>query len=139
MSLEDLKDRIASDARQTWERIQESGAYNQLRDRYENMTPSMQKITVIGAVVFIAFMILSVPYRYFNHSQEYVTEFESKRMTIRELLKVSRESSEVPQIPQAPPMDSIRANIENQIKSANLLPDQIKGTTSCGEQFKACP
>ncbi|WP_415064008.1 hypothetical protein [Bdellovibrio sp.] len=128
MNLEDLKDRLVSDARQTWERVQDSAAYNQLRDRYENMTPAMQKLTSVGAIAFVAFAILSVPYSYYSQSQDYVGEFESKRMTIRELLKVSRESSDVPQIPQAPSMDIIRSNIENQIKSANLLPEQIKGT-----------
>ena len=50
------------------------------------------------------------------------------RMTIRELLKVSRESSEVPEIPPAPSMAQLRSTIEAQIKSANLIAEQIKGT-----------
>lgn len=127
-SFDDLKEKLVSDARVTWERIQESGAYNQLRDRYENMTPAMQKLTLVGGVALVSLIILSIPYGKYNQSNEYVGEFESKRMTIRELLKVSRESSDVPQIPQAPSMDMIRNNIDNQIKAANLLPEQIKGT-----------
>ncbi|MFV3410479.1 hypothetical protein ACNH6C_17850 [Bdellovibrio bacteriovorus] len=127
-SFDDLKEKLVSDARVTWERIQESGAYNQLRDRYENMTPAMQKLTLVGSVALVSLIILSIPYGKYTQSNEYVSEFESKRMTIRELLKVSRESSEVPQIPQAPSMDMIRNNIDNQIKAANLLPEQIKGT-----------
>ncbi|WP_374032646.1 hypothetical protein [Bdellovibrio bacteriovorus] len=127
-SFDDLKEKLVSDARVTWERIQESGAYNQLRDRYENMTPAMQKLTLVGGVALVSLIILSIPYGKYTQSNEYVSEFESKRMTIRELLKVSRESSEVPQIPQAPSMDMIRNNIDNQIKAANLLPEQIKGT-----------
>ncbi|WP_374028228.1 hypothetical protein ACES2J_07270 [Bdellovibrio bacteriovorus] len=127
-SFDDLKEKLVSDARVTWERIQESGAYNQLRDRYENMTPAMQKLTLVGGVALVSLIILSIPYGKYTQSTEYVGEFESKRMTIRELLKVSRESSDVPQIPQAPSMDMIRNNIDNQIKAANLLPEQIKGT-----------
>lgn len=128
MNLDDLKDRLASESRQTWERIQESDSFNQLRDRYENMSPSMQKLTVVAGSAAVALFILSVPYGNLTTSTEYVSEFEGKRMTIRELLKVSRESSEVPEIPQAPPMSMLRSTIENQIKSANLLPEQIKGT-----------
>lgn len=139
MNLDDLKDRFSSEARVTWERIQESGAYNQMRDRYENMSPSMQKITLFGSAALIAFLILSMPYSYYKHSQDYVSEFEGKRMTIRELLKVSRESSEVPQIPQAPSMDMIRSSVENQIKSANLLPEQIKGTEVMDSNSKVVP
>lgn len=127
-SFDDLKDRLAADARQTWERISESGAYNQLKDRYENMTPSMQKVTLIGGVALVGLLILSIPYGKYMQSTDYVSEFEGKRMTIRELLKVSRESSDVPQIPQAPSMEMIRSNVEGQIQAANLLPEQIKGT-----------
>lgn len=127
-SFDDLKERFIADSRATWERIQESTAYNQMRDRYENMTPAMQKLTVVGGAALLTLIILSIPYGKFTQSNEYVGEFESKRMTIRELLKVSRESSDVPQIPQAPSMDMIRNNVDNQIKAANLLPEQIQGT-----------
>ncbi|QDK37427.1 hypothetical protein [Bdellovibrio sp. NC01] len=127
MNLDDLKERISTEARQTWDRIQESAAYNQLRDRYENMTPTMQKLTLVGSVAAVAALILSVPYGNFTTSNEAVSEFEGKRMTIRELLKVSRESSEMPNIQPAPPIDMLRANIDNQIKMANLLPEQVKG------------
>ena len=128
MNLDDLKDQIATESRQTWERIQESGLYNQMRDRYENMTPLTQKLTVVGVAGLVSLFILSFPYGNFTASQEYVGEFESKRATIRELLKVSRESSEVPQIPVAPSMDILRSNVEAQLKAANLLPEQMKGT-----------
>ena len=127
MNLDDIKERISTEARQTWDRIQESAAYNQLRDRYENMTPTMQKLTLFGGIAAVSALILSVPYSNFTTSNEAVTEFEGKRMTIRELLKVSRESSEVPNIQPAPPIDMLRANIDNQIKMANLLPEQVKG------------
>ncbi|WP_347359309.1 hypothetical protein [Bdellovibrio sp.] len=127
-SFDDLKERFITDSRATWERIQESTAYNQMRDRYENMTPAMQKMTVVGGAALLTLIVLSIPYGKYTQSNEYVGEFESKRMTIRELLKVSRESSDVPQIPQAPSMDMIRNNVDNQIKAANLLPEQIQGT-----------
>jgi len=139
MNLDDLKDRLITDAQVTWERVQESAAYNQLRDRYENMSPPMQKLTVTGVVALLAFLVLSVPYRYYSQSQTNVEDFESQRMTIRELLKVSRESSDVPQIPQAPSMDILRANIENQIKAANLLPEQVKGTEVLDNNSKMVP
>ncbi|MGZ3771235.1 MAG: hypothetical protein ACXVCP_13130 [Bdellovibrio sp.] len=139
MNFDDLKDRLITDAGVTWERIQESGAYNQLRDRYENLTPPMQKMTVVGVSALVALILLSFPYSHFTTSNEYVGDFENKRMTIRELLKVSRESAEVPQIPQAPSVESIRSSVDNQIKAANLLPEQIKGTEILGSDSKVIP
>lgn len=128
MSFEDIKERLTSDAQQTWERLQESSAYNQLRDRYENMTPSMQKLSIVGVAAFLSFIVLSIPYGNFSESQDYVAEFESKRSTIRELQKVSRESSEVPHLSTAPPLSELKTLIEGQLQGAKLLPEQIKGT-----------
>lgn len=128
MNFDDLKDKFATDARATWDRIQESAAFNQMRDRYENMTPSMQKLTLYGGVAVVALVILSIPYSYYSASTASVEDFEGKRMTIRELLKVSRESSEVPNIQPAPPIDVLRSNVEMALKNANLLPEQMKGT-----------
>lgn len=128
MNLDDLKDRLKTEGRATWDRIQESTVYNNLRDRYENLSPVMQKLTLYGGVVAASAFVLSIPLGYFSQSQEYVSDFEGKRMTIRELLKVSRESADVPAIPQAPSVDSIRSTIDGQIRNAGLLPEQIKGT-----------
>lgn len=139
MNFDDLKDRLSSELRTTWERLQESTTFNQLRDRYENMSPVMQKLSAVGVVALIFLIILSIPYGYFSTSQEYVSEFEGKRTTIRELLKVSRESAEVPNIPEAPSMDILRSTIEGQITNAQLLPEQIKGTSQVEVSSKLIP
>ncbi len=127
MTLDDIKEKLASDAKATWERLQENSTFNQARDRYENMSPSMQKLTLLGGATLGALLILSIPYRKLSDSSLHVEEFESKRATIRELLKVTREAQDVPQIPQAPSIANVRTNIEGQLKMANLLPEQIKG------------
>lgn len=127
MNLDDLKERFSSEGRQLWERIQESSAYNQMRDRYENLTPAKQKLALMGTGVLIALIILAVPFSNFNESSDAEHDFEDKRNTIRELLKVSREASEVPDIAQPPSMEALRSNIDNLLKNANLLPEQMKG------------
>lgn len=139
MNLDDLKDKLKTEGRATWDRIQESPVYNNLRDRYENLTPVMQKLTFYGGIVAISAFVLSIPLGYFSQSQDYVTEFEGKRMTIRELLKVSRESADVPAIPQAPPIDSIRSTVDTIIRNAGLLPEQIKGTETIDNNSRIIP
>lgn len=139
MNLDELKERFSTELKTTWERIQESGAYNQMRDRYENMSPSMQKLTLVGGSALVALLILSIPYSYYNQSTQYESEFESKRSTIRELLKVTRESSEVPALQPAPDMNSLKGMIDNQIRNANLLPEQIKGTEVLSESTNLIP
>lgn len=137
--LDDLKERFITEGKATWERIQESSTFNQMKDRYDNMTPSMQKLSIVGVSALVAMIILSVPYGYYSASQTNVEDFEGKRMTIRELLKVTRESSDVPQIPQAPPMGSLQGIVDSQIQSSHLLPEQIKGTQTVSNNSKLIP
>jgi hypothetical protein len=139
MNLDELKERFSSEFTQVSERVQESTIYNQLRDRYENMSPAMQKMSIVGGAALVSGLILSIPYSYFSQSSTYVGEFEEKRSTIRELLKVTRESAEVPNINPAPSSDSLRANIENQLKNANLLPEQMRGTQAAATGSQLIP
>jgi type II secretory pathway component PulM len=127
MNLDDIKDNLKSQLSQIGSRLQESSSYNQLKDRFENLAPRQQKLVAIGAGVFLAFVLISIPYSYFSTSSEYITTFEEKRALIRELLKVTRESSEVPDIQSPPPAEMLRATVDQQLKSANLLPEQVKG------------
>lgn len=126
MNFDDLKDRLTSELKTTWDRIQDSSLYNQLKDRYENLSPSMQKIATIGAAVLVVALVMSFPLSYYSQSSTYVGEFEEKRDVIRELLKVSREASDVPDLAQPPPVEQLRGMAEAQTKNANLLPEQVK-------------
>lgn len=127
MNLDDLKDNVKSQLAQTWSRIEDSSAYNQLRDRFENLTPPQQKLTLMGVGALLALMIISVPYSYYTQATDYVSTFEDKRSLIRELLKVSRESNEVPSLPPAPSGETLKSSVENLLRTARLLPEQMNG------------
>lgn len=126
MNFDDIKDNLKSQLGQTWSRVEDSSAYNQLRDRFENLTPTNQKLTLMAAGAVMALLIISIPYSYYSTSTEYVGTFEEKRGLIRELLKVTRESNEVPDLPVAPNADMLKGTIEGQLHMAKLLPEQMK-------------
>jgi hypothetical protein len=127
MNLDDLKDNLKSQLGSYWSRFEESSFYNQMKDRFENLSPARQKLTLMGVGAFLALVIIYIPYSYYSSASGYVSEFEDKRNLIRELLKVTRESSEVPDLPVAPPAEMMKGTIENQLRMANLLPEQMKG------------
>jgi hypothetical protein len=139
MNFDDLKDNLKSQLSQTWSRIEESSAYNQLKDRFENLSPVQQKLAMAGGGALFALLLISVPYSYFSTSSEYVATFEEKRALVRELLKVAREASEVPDIPTPPPAEMLRSDIDRQLKSANLLPEQIKNVQVVTAQTNLIP
>ncbi|MES3036333.1 MAG: hypothetical protein V4736_00375 [Bdellovibrionota bacterium] len=139
MAFEELKDRFSSEAKMMWERIQGSSLYQQLKDKYDNLTPSQQKLTVIGLIVLSVFMVFSFPYTAWDSSASSVSEFESKRGLIRELFQVSKQSAEVPMIPPTPTGDSLVGQINNMLTGAQLLPEQIKGVTATNATTRLIP
>lgn len=126
MNFDDLKEQLLSLLRRLGERIQDTPAYGQLKDRFDGLSPSMQKTTVLAGVVLAFLIVLSLPWSWYGESHTAVEGFDERRNVIRELLKVSREAAEVPDIPTAPPIESLKADVQNRAKQANLLDEQIK-------------
>jgi hypothetical protein len=139
MNLDDLKDTLKSQLSQVWSRIEESSTYNLLKDRFENLASVQQKLVMVGGGALLALLLISVPYSYFSASSENIAAFEEKRALVRELLKVAREASEVPDIPTPPPGEVLRSDIDRQLKSANLLPEQIKSIQVITAQTNLIP
>ena len=139
MNFEDLKERLLSSLKQAWERIQDSSAYNHLRDRFENLTPRGQKSVLAAALLILGFLVFSMPYSYWSESQTSVKGFEDRRNIVRRLLKASRESADIPDIPQAPTPETLRSQIENYLKEVQLIPEQIKSVDVVPVDSKLIP
>ena len=48
MLLDDLKDRLKGEAAQFMDRFQESSLYLSLKDRYDSLSPSRQRLVTFG-------------------------------------------------------------------------------------------
>jgi hypothetical protein len=138
-ALDDLKEQLTSEAKLRWEQFQDSSLFIQVKERYENLTPPAQKATLAAVAVIFLLLIFSLPMGYYSTSSEYVTTFEDQRQLIRDMLKVSRESHEVPDIPVPPDLATLRAQIEAQLQSARLVPEQIKGTENSADAVRLIP
>lgn len=125
MNFDDLKDRIKNSVQNLLEKIQESSLYLQLRDRYENLSPAGQKITLWSSVALFVLILVSLPLKNFNTSRESVSEFQERRDLIRQLYKVTQEASSSPNIPPAPDVTALRSRIQSELQLAQLLPEQI--------------
>ncbi|MFZ4402978.1 MAG: hypothetical protein ACOYOK_02650 [Pseudobdellovibrionaceae bacterium] len=125
---DDLKEQVQNESRQLWEKIEESSIYNQLKDRYENLTPQKQKIVVILAATAAVVTVLSFPYSYYSTSSDTISEFKDRRDLLREMQKVARESAEVPDLPVPPTVEIVKSMISSQLMAAQLLPEQIRST-----------
>ncbi len=138
-SFEDIKEQIQNTLKNQWEQFQESSLYIQVKERYENLTPQMQKLTLWGSAALAILIVLSLPISYYSESATYVSEFEEKRQLVRDLLKTSRESQESPDLAVPPSMEQLKSQVDAQIQSARLVPEQILGTQIIPASSKLIP
>ena len=129
MAFEDLKEKITSQAKNVWDRVQDHPAYINMRDRFENLSPVMQKVVIAASALTVSLIILSFPYGSLVSSSEYADNFEQTRTLTRELLKAARESSNIPMISPPAPVDTLQSAVQSQLQHANLLPEQIASIT----------
>jgi hypothetical protein len=125
MNLNELKERFQSELKVSIEKLQESNLYIQLKEKYDDLTPSMQKVVLWGSAAFFLYAFVSIPGDKYSNSQILVEEFESRRDLIRQMMKVHREASSSFDIPVAPDIQSLKSRIERDLRNARLLPDQI--------------
>ena len=137
--IDNLKENLVGAFNQVKEKVQESSAYNQAADRFENLTPPQQRLTIIGVVSFSLLVVLYFPYSSWSNSVDLVSEFESSRDLMRELLQATKEASDTPNVPRPPSIDQLRSQLDSQIRGANLLPEQIKGINTIEPNSKLIP
>lgn len=125
MAFEDLRERLREQASEALAKIQETSAFNTLRERYESQTPPVQKAITLGGVALVLLFLSSCPMSYINSSSEYLTAFEENRELIQGLLRASRTAKEPPPLPPPMTSDSLRSSVDSTVRQSGLLPDQV--------------
>lgn len=125
MALEDVKENLSEQFKQIWGRVRESDAYLQASEKYQSLSPAGQTGVLIGAVLVGFLIVMAVPASFYFSSSSEIGDYESKRDTIRELFKVSREAAAIPR-PPPPVTASDLTNMARTVAStARLQPEQI--------------
>lgn len=137
--LENVKSQSKAAAIRVGQQLQESPAYQQAQDRYQNMSPSMQKLSVVAAIFFIALVVLYYPLSQLAESRTSLTLFEEKRNLIRALFKTYREASSAPNIVRPPNLEGLRVAVESILNRAELLPEQNLGISQGGPEGRLIP
>lgn len=137
--LDELKDQLKTSLQTTWERIQESEAYNQLNDKYQNLSPSGQKVAQAVTAVVVAGILFYSPISQIQVSSELLTQFEEKRNLIRDLFKTYRESSGGLQMAPAPQAGELISTVQNSLSSSRLIPEQIISVNTTQAEGRLIP
>lgn len=127
MALEELRERFSQQLKDLGGKIQDSPAFQSMKEKFDDLPANQQKIVVILLAVVISFFLFSFPYENWSASSESVTEFEDRRELIRDLLKVTKETSEIPSFVPAPELGQIKTDIEMRLQQFQLVNEQLAG------------
>jgi hypothetical protein len=141
VAFEGLKDRVKEKWAEISSQIQETSAFNTMREKFESQTPAVQRAIVAGGAFLLVFLIMYMgPIGYLASSSDNMSEFEENRTLIQGLLRASRTAKE--QSPLPPPMDpgSLRGTVERVLHEKQLVPEQIGEMQAIpGQPWKGLP
>lgn len=123
MTLAELKEQLAERLKEYGTKINESESFIQLKERYNNFSPGMQKILAGFFFFLVAYVIYSVPAMFIDASKEYEENFSTNRQLIRGLYRSARNPSI--------PADRFTGQDFEQMKSA------VEGTLSAQQVIES--
>lgn len=125
MAFERTKEQLKDNWADLSSKIQENSAFNNLREKFEAQSPTIQRAIVSGgSALFVLFMI-SFPWAYISESMNYITEFEDNRGLIQGLLRASRSAKEPSPLPAPIGSDVLKGRVDAIVKESRLIPDQV--------------
>lgn len=128
MNFDDIKEKLKSEWQKTADKIQDNALFIRIKEKYENLSPRAQKITVLGLATLAVLSLASFPLGYYGQSESTLEEFTASRDLLRDLFKAQREISMTPKPAMPPDLSAIQAEIENKITVMKLLPEQNRGS-----------
>ncbi len=125
MAFEGLQEKLREQVADLTAKIQESSAFNSLRETYESQTPVVQKALLVGGCLFFVLIMLSFPMGYISTSNDNMVIFEENRQLIQGLLRASRAAKEPSPLPADGSTETLRAQVTSITKEFQLVPEQV--------------
>ncbi len=127
MALEDVLIKVKDAASELWGRVQETPVYNNIREKYETLTPTTQRGVMIGAIALGVILLLMWPYTYLADSASLNDNYVSNRDLIRKLLRASRLAADAVNLPRTVDVSSLKSQLQDTLGQFSLLPEQNAG------------
>ena len=139
MTLEDLKERFKSEVDQLYARVSETSLYLQLEDRFQNLSPQVQKL-VIALVAFLGlFFLFSTPVGSWMQGSDNQASFEDKRLLMKQVNQTVQEGKNVPLLPPPPDMNYLSGQIQQSLSTLQVGEDQFGGVEVSSENPSLIP
>jgi hypothetical protein len=124
-ALDGIKEKLKDQWADLSSKIQENSTFNNLREKFEAQSPTIQRAIIAGASVLAVFVLLQLPWSYISESQQHMADFEDNRGLIQGLLRASRAAKEPSPLPTPASVDAMRSRVEGIMKENRLVPEQV--------------
>jgi hypothetical protein len=125
LAFEGLREQVRDRWSELVSQIQETSAFNTLREKFESQSVTTQRLIMAGGALVLALFVLSFPYGYYSQSNEYLSQFEENRELIRGLLRASRSAGEPSPLPPPLGQELMRQEVNRIVRERRLLPEQV--------------
>ena len=125
VKFDEFKEQIQERLKDIWVKVQESSTFISLKEKYDNLAPSVQKSLRTGVICAFVGFVFWILWGLFSHSSERLTEFEEYQDSIKELLQLKRDMALTPQIISPPNSNVLKQRVNMILQSFYLNPDQI--------------
>ncbi len=126
MAFEDLREQLKEGFGQVSSRIQESDAFQQIKERYESLSPSMQKIVKGVSLFAVVIISISIPYSIYSGSTASEDTFVYYRDMTRDLLKTETEVAQLGRVSSGYDDSRLSSRARSAVMASRIQPSQIK-------------
>ncbi len=125
-TISNLFDSLKEKLKAVLQEQQESEWFIRVKEKYEELTPTMQKIVRYAGMALVVTIVLWIPVTNLMDASDVNSQFEQRRLALKELLKIERDYSSVPAMPNPPAPFSLKPQLDQKIIGQGLKPEQIK-------------
>lgn len=127
MILDDVRDKALETLQVVKSKLDESETFNRLKERYDSLSPIMQKTIQSIAALVVALILFQFPKSFYDTGTENLALFEENRDLTLNLYRIKRLSITTPQT--VPPLQAseLEGRARTAVTAARVQPEQIKG------------
>ncbi len=129
MILDDIRDKALEGLQTAKAQLEESDTYNQLKERFESLSPIVQKLILASVGIIFGYVLLLIPFSYYDTGTENIALFEENRDLVLDLNRVKRRSIATPQTSDPLETSELESRARMAVTTARVQPEQIKGVS----------
>lgn len=127
MALEDLQEQLKDTWADLVSRVQANPSFNTLQEKWEQLSPTLQRLIIAGMIFIVGLGIFSIPYGFHSNSTYLVEKFEANRSLLRNLLRAGRLAGDASQNTPNMSVEDVKNQLNGTLATFGLIPEQMAG------------